>query len=208
MQTDENYRNLNTAEWDRVFDALERIDSRCGGLPGQIPDMTMDQLIGSGRACVVVLSDGGNVRPSSGIYSPSASFDFVDHWSDSDRVADMTSDQAGWVRANRNLVADLAARRDRFLVSQHILTVKALDVLTRSIEGYAVDIAYDALFWRAFSAYTPWSFPSVILADYVGVLYRGDRALLPEAAEARALVMAVNVGLASRNCWLGGGSLE
>ncbi|KAL8359373.1 hypothetical protein RB601_007892 [Gaeumannomyces tritici] len=208
MQTDEGYRDLNDAEWDRVFDALERLDSRCAGLAGQVPDMTLDSLIGAGRACVVVLSDGGRARPDRGIYRPADSFDLADHWSDSDKVADMTADQAGWVRANRNLVSDPGARRDRFLISQHILTVKALNVLVASIEGYAVDVAYDALFWRVFSAYTPWSFPSVLLMDYVGILYRGDRSPLPEAGEARALVMAVNVGLASRNCWLGGGSLE
>ncbi|KAI7915386.1 glucan 1 [Pyricularia oryzae] len=208
MQTDEKYRDLDDGEWDRVFDAMEKLDNRCGGLKGQIPDMKLGDLIGKGRACVIVLADGGKVRPDKGIYRPGDSFDFIERWSNVDKAADMAADQESWVRANRNLVADDKARKDKFAISQWILTVKSVSVLTSSIEDYALNRAYDPVFWRGYSSWSPWSYPSVVLMDFVGIINRGDKKLTDMSGEVRALIMAVNLGLASRNCWVGGGGLE
>jgi hypothetical protein len=65
---------------------------------------------------------------------------------------------------------------------------------------------YDALFWKAWNAFTPWSYPNVVLLDYVGdlqQLYRDQ----PVGKELITFAMAMNLAIASKNCYVGGGTI-
>ncbi|KAI5300883.1 hypothetical protein KEM55_004175 [Ascosphaera atra] len=212
--TDDGYRGLKDAEWDGVFDRLEKLEKRCSGLKGDITNLTMNDLIGNGQACVIIVTNGGQARPDSGIYSES-SFPVVDHWSDTDSAEKMAEDQLKHLSESRHLSPD--ATKDTFLIFQWLLTLEVLENVSISdwvsIESLAVRLAYDPLFWKAWNEFTPEKYPSVILMDYIGLLQQGEehrddgKAGRNGGAEVRALVMAVNLAIASANTFVGGGSI-
>ncbi|KAH9427419.1 hypothetical protein MCOR02_012323 [Pyricularia oryzae] len=120
----------------------------------------------------------------------------------------MAADQESWVRANRNLVADDKARKDKFAISSvdpdRQVGVGA-DVQHR---GLCAEPRLRPRVLEGLLELEPVELPSVVLMDFVGIINRGDKKLTDMSGEVRALIMAVNLGLASRNCWVGGGGLE
>jgi hypothetical protein len=198
---------MTTAEWDKVFDIFGTLTHLCGGLVasnGDLTELTMSQLIGNGQACVLVVSEGGNVRPDKGIYSSSV-FPHNDHWSDTDSIQDMTADQLAYLSSHRNL-REGTALQDTFLTFQWLLTLEGIyDNVYFSIEDWALHESYDTLFWDAYQAFTPYSYPNVILMDFVGIVQQGDHAFADTSGEVTALAMAVNLELASQNCLTNGG---
>ena len=113
--------------------------------------------------------------------------------------------------------ASAANGKDTFLITQWILTLKGLlnnVVVAGSIQPGIDDLelrySYDALFWKAWNAFTPTNYPSVILMDFIGAVQVGSKEefnISYASREAVALVMAVNIAVASKNCYVGGGSI-
>ncbi|CAK7219086.1 hypothetical protein SCUCBS95973_003705 [Sporothrix curviconia] len=213
FNTDDSYRDMNDNEWNHVFDIFGKLDHLCGGFTGDLTDHTINDYIGHGQACVLVVSEGGPVRPDKGIYSVNDQFPHNDHWSDTEQVAKMASDQISHMTANRNVVA---GGDDTFLVMQWILTLEGADnipvtgSLAFGIDQLAIRSAYDAVFWKAWNALSPTSYPSVLLMDYIGAVNIGNSRefdLAYASREAVALVMAVNLAVASKNCYVGGGTI-
>ncbi|GFF73175.1 glucan 1,3-beta-glucosidase [Aspergillus lentulus] len=214
--TDEGYRDMNNDEFNKVFDIMQGLTHRCGGLDGDLTDKTINDFIGDGNACVLIISDGGTARPAEGIYNTGSSFgwDGEGHWSNTDSISDMASDQLSYLASHRNIIQDDGKRLDKFMVMQWILTLEGLenapgtgpDDHSISIESFATRMPYDALFWKAWNAFTPWSYPNVVLLDYVGDLQQlyDDQ---PVGKELITLAMAMNLAIASKNCYVGGGTI-
>jgi hypothetical protein len=209
LDTDHGYVVLNDTQWGTVYDIFEGITHRCPNLDGEITDRTMNELIGDGTACVLLISEGTINRPSSGIY-PTAQFSSdVNHWSDTDSITDMMTDQISYLSSHRNLIDPASAdARTTFLVTQWILSLTDIYENTYfSIEDWAVRYAYDPLFWDFYSAITPWMYPNVFLLDFVGEQIQYDGAFADATDELIALAMAINLEIASQNCYVGGGVL-
>lgn len=200
---------MNNDEWNKVFDIFEGLTHRCGGMNGDLTDKTINDFIGNGQACVVIISDDGPARPEKGIYNTGTQFlwDGEGHWSSTELMTDMASDQLSYLASHRNLVK--SGGIDKFLVMQWILTLGVLDsaIPTVSIEAIATRFPFDALFWRAWNAFTPRSYPNVVLLDFVGTLREGERGLDNSSGELIAFAMAVNLAIASKNCNIGGGTI-
>ncbi|CAK7231571.1 hypothetical protein SEUCBS140593_007970 [Sporothrix eucalyptigena] len=213
FNTDEGYRGLNGTEWNHVFDIFAKLDHLCGGIQGDLTDRTINDYIGDGQPCVLVVSDGGPVRPETGIYGVNQ-FPNNDHWSDTMSVDTMASDQISYMKANRNVVAN--NDKEKFFITQWIMTVEGFlnnaigGNLQFGIDDLAIRSAYDAVFWKAWNAFTPTMYPSVILMDFIGAVQIDSTEQLNmsfASREAVALVMAVNLAVASMNCYVGGGSI-
>lgn len=215
--TDDGYRPMKDSEFEGAFDILEGLTHRCGGLEGDITDMKLNDLIGDGRACVIVVTSGGIARPEKGVYGESRAFPVLDNWSDTDSVSKMASDQLAFLSKNRHL--SFKSTKDTFLIFQWLLTLQAFENISvsdwMSIESLAVRLAYDPLFWKAWNAFTPEMYPSVILMDHIGILQQGEKHESDDVGQAgrlggneiRALMIAINLAIASRNCFVGGGSI-
>ncbi|KAF7183488.1 hypothetical protein CNMCM7691_003687 [Aspergillus felis] len=149
LDTDNGYVVLNDTQWDKVYDIFEGITHRCPNLDGEITDITMNKLIGHGTACVLLISEGTINRPKSGIYPTSQFSSDVNHWSETDSIKDMRTDQISCLFSHRNLLDPTSNdARITFLVTQWILTLTSVyDNTYFSIEDWAVRYAYDPLFW-------------------------------------------------------------
>ncbi|RLL96675.1 hypothetical protein CFD26_105640 [Aspergillus turcosus] len=102
-----------------------------------------------------------SIAPQSGIYPTDQFSSDVNHWTETDSITDMMTDQISYLSSHRNL---------------WILTLTSIyDNTYFSIEDWAVRYAYDPLFWDFYSAITPWMYPNVFLLDFVGEqIHNGD----------------------------------
>ena len=118
----------------------------------------------------------------------------------------MADGQLQHLQDNRNIAP---GGNDEFYIMQWLLTfeVTLKDLVAESIADLAVSWAYDALFWKAWNAFTPTSYPSVILMDYVGLVQLDSSDMTQASNELRAFAMAVNLAVASKNCYVGGGTI-
>ncbi|KAK4443148.1 PLC-like phosphodiesterase [Podospora aff. communis PSN243] len=216
LNTEDDYRSMNSQEWDRVFDAFEGLTHRCGGISGDLTSKTMNSFIGNGRACVLVIANQPNVRPAQGIYNIREQFEWAGegHWSDTDRAEVMAESQTRHLRENRKIMQGTSG--DKFYVMQWVLTLQGIDNVpddenpaSIAIETIATRLAYDSLFWKGWNAMRPDSYPTVMLLDFIGVMQQFDRSELIQRprSELIALAMAVNLAIASQNPWVGGGTI-
>ncbi|KAK9648811.1 hypothetical protein V6Z96_005880 [Aspergillus fumigatus] len=116
----------------------------------------------------------------------------------------MASDQLLYLASQRIIIQDNGKKPDKFMVMQWILTLEGLENApgtgledhSISIESFAIRIPYDALFYKVQNAFTPWSYPSVVLLDYVGDLQQlyDDQ---PVRKELITFGMAMNLAIAS-----------
>jgi hypothetical protein len=67
--TDNGYVTLTDSEWHNVFTILEGFEHRCPDLTSDIISMTMNDLIGDGTACILIITTGDLSDPSRGIYN-------------------------------------------------------------------------------------------------------------------------------------------
>jgi hypothetical protein len=212
LDTDNDYRDLTQSQWNSLFDALKGLNNRYTVTnPGTL-DFSNNKLgdFITDRASVFViaqLSGGINLGDyaTQGFYS-GANFPFYDQYSNSNDRTTMKNDQLAKLAANRNIVADANARRDKFHILSWTLTQQPQDVLNfdRAIMNLAVE-AFDDLVSDAWNAFTPQSFPNVLYVDAVGIR---DKSVLPPYDKPRtvwvvsdlvALAVAVNNGVAGRN---------
>jgi hypothetical protein len=199
FDTDHGYTPLNETQWNTVLDLLEQLNNRCGGLAGDITEYKISELIGNGKACVIVITEGPISRPDKGIY-PSSQFPHYDQYTDTDDGNQMASDQIAKLHQNRNLVQDGS---DQFHLLSWTLTLEGAQntpVIGNSISELSL-VCDVSLSSAAYQAFTPFSYPSVLYMNFVG------SAKSEPNSEALAIAMAVNLYMASQNCYVGGGRI-
>ncbi|PGH12173.1 hypothetical protein AJ79_04468 [Helicocarpus griseus UAMH5409] len=205
LDTDNGYKPFNDDQWSKTFDLFEGVNHRKGGITGDLTERTINDYIGNGEAAVIIIASGGPVRPDKGIYLTRQQFPRYDSYSNSDEIVAMADDQIAKLKGNRNIVADNAQRKDVFHVLSWTLTL--FRVIDQTIADYAIELAYDPLFWRAYHAFTPFSYPNVLYMDFIGSAEQSDTTFDRTNGEVTALAMAVNMEIASQNCYVGGGSI-
>ncbi|OJD12350.1 hypothetical protein AJ78_07043 [Emergomyces pasteurianus Ep9510] len=205
LDTENGYRPFNDEQWSKTFDLFEGVTHLRGGLEGDLSEKKINDYIGNGQAGVIIIASGGPTRPEKGIYS-TRQFPRYDSYSNSDDIAAMAGDQIAKLKGNRNIVPDDAQRKDVFHVFSWTLTLSR--VFERTIADQSIELAYDPLFWRAYHAFTPFSYPNVLYMDFMGSAEQNTRTLEKTTGEVTAMAMAVNMVIASQNCYVGGGSIE
>jgi hypothetical protein len=212
LDTDNKYKDLTQAQWNKLFDELKGINNRFTTPVTDKTDLS-SKVLGdfiTDRASVLVIAqlpDGINLGnyAAQGFYA-SANFPMYDDYSNSNSLATMQSDQLAKLRSNRNIVPDGAARKDTFHLLSWTLTQHPEDVLNldRAIMNLAA-AAFDALVSEAWNAFTPQSFPNVLYVDALGirdksVVFPFDKPKsVPTNTDIAALAIAVNNGMAGRN---------
>jgi hypothetical protein len=199
-----SYPAFTDAQWNGALDVLEKIEKKCANLNKQdLTEVTMNEYIGKG-GCALIITEGGTERPSKGIYR-SGRFPRKDDFSETNDPEYMADDQIAKLQRNRNIRDPASpANADTFFVLSWTLTQDIFDVIFQTITGYA-RLAQDTLYWKAYSAFTPFSYPNVLYVDYYG----GVRATDYNSAHSHlaAMAMAVNLRIASQNCYVGGGKI-
>ncbi|EEH47201.2 uncharacterized protein PADG_03299 [Paracoccidioides brasiliensis Pb18] len=204
LDTDNGYKPFNDEQWSKTFDLFEGVKYLQGNLEGDLTERTMNDYIGAGGAAVIVIASGGPTRPEKGIYS-NRQFPRYDSYSNSDDPAAMADDQLAKLKGNRNIVSDTTERKDTFHIFSWTLTLSR--VFERTIADQSIELGYDPLFWRGYHAFTPFSYPNVVYMDFIGSADQSETTLEKTHGEVTALAMAVNMELASRNCYVGGGTM-
>ncbi|KAL2372532.1 hypothetical protein RJZ57_003006 [Blastomyces gilchristii] len=205
LDTDNGYKPFNDEQWSKTFDLFEGVTHRRGGLQGDLSEKKMNEYIGNGQACVIIIASGGPTRPDKGIYS-TRQFPRYDSYSNTDQIDTMAADQIAKLKGNRNLVPNDGERKDIFHVFSWTLTLTR--VFERTIADQSIELGYDPLFWRGYHSFTPFSYPSVLYMDFIGSAEQDTKTLEKTTGEVTAMAMAVNMQIASQNCYVGGGSIE
>jgi hypothetical protein len=127
-------------------------------------------------------------------------------YSDTDSLFTMAPDQVSKLNTNRHLGSDSdSATNDMFFVLSWTLTAAAVDYAIHQLATGA----FGALASWAFDTFTPYSFPNVLLVDFIGTGWDVEPGDLSENDAEAALVfdiaylaMAINLQIASGNCWV------
>lgn len=176
LDTDNDYKELNQDQWNKLFDQLKGINNR---FTVEKPDKTdfsgkvLNDFIADHASVFIIAQLPSGVSlgdyASQGFFNQD-NFPFYDSYSNSNDAGKMQQDQLDKLKAERNLVADDGQRKDKFHLLSWTLTQQAEDVLNpdKAIMNLAVSV-YDALFVDAFNAFTPESFPNVLYIDAVGI---------------------------------------
>ncbi|KAF2019644.1 PLC-like phosphodiesterase [Aaosphaeria arxii CBS 175.79] len=217
LDTDHDYKDLSQDQWNQLFDTLKGIENR---FTVQNPGNTdfSNKVLGdfiTDRASVFIvaqLPNGislGNYA-NEGFYNQN-NFPFYDSYSNSNKADDMENDQLSKLKAERNIVADSASRKDKFHILSWTLTQQPEDVLNfdKAIMNLGTSV-YDHLFDKAFNAFTPESFPNVLYVDSLGirdksVVFPFDKPRsVPTTNDIAALAIAINNAKAGRNGYVTG----
>ncbi|KAL5118019.1 hypothetical protein ACEQ8H_004003 [Pleosporales sp. CAS-2024a] len=212
LDTDNQYKDLSQTQWNSLFDTLKALNNRYTVSHPGTTDLTT-QVLGefiTDRASVLIFAQlPSGIRlgtyADQGFYS-SANFPLYDSYSNTNDISKMESDQFAKLAANRNIVSDAGARKDRFHVFDWLMTQQPEDVLVRdrAILNLAA-AAFDRLVIDGWNAFTPQRFPNVLLVDALGIR---DKSVVFPYDKVRsvgvnydlvALAVAVNNGMAGRN---------
>lgn len=217
LDTDNDYKDLTQDQWNSLFDTLKGINNRFTVLnPGNtdFSNNVLGDFIADHASVFIVAQLPGGIGlggyANQGFYS-GANFPIFDSYSNTNDRSKMKGDQLQKLKDNRNVVADPAARKDKFHILSWTMTQQAEDVLNpeQAIMNMAAD-AFDELVSEAYNAFTPQSFPNVLYVDALGVrdrpvVFPYDKprtvTLINDIA---ALAIAVNNGKAGRNVYVTG----
>ncbi|KAF1974873.1 PLC-like phosphodiesterase [Bimuria novae-zelandiae CBS 107.79] len=217
LDTDNDYKDLSQDQWNDLFEQLTAVNNRfTADNPGthDFSGNTLGSFI-TDHASVFIFAQLPNGislgdYANKGFFS-AANFPIYDSYSNSNSAGDMQKDQLGKLAAERNLVADDAARKDVFHILSWTLTQQPEDVLNpdNAIMNLASEV-YDALFVDAFNAFTPEAFPNVLYVDAIGVRDKPVRFPFDEVKEVGrnydiiSLAVAVNNAKAGKNVYITG----
>lgn len=91
FDTDNGYTPFTDEQWDGALDIMEKIDKKCANMEhDDLTEATMNEYIGRG-GCALIIIDGGEDRPSKGIYR-SGRFPRRDDYSDTNDAEAMAND--------------------------------------------------------------------------------------------------------------------
>ncbi|KAF2836662.1 PLC-like phosphodiesterase [Patellaria atrata CBS 101060] len=217
INTDQDYRNFNQGEWNRLFDQLKGLNNRLVNAVTDNTDLTqwpLHNFIGGNKASVLIVADmadgtnPGNYKKD-GIFNR-PNFPVFNSYADSNNAGDMASDQLRKLKDNRNVVS--SGGKDGFFLLSWTLTQQEADVLNPVI--WILDFAaraFSPLFYQAFNSISPTSFPNVLFIDLFGLDDNPYNRLDPEAPprtytvsrDVAAMAMAVN-HIAGKNSFVTG----
>merc|ERR1712098_733673 len=146
------------------FDSVARLD-----------DLTMNTLIGDGQGCVITLfrSIPATEDASKGFYSY-GKLSAYNSYANTDEYEKMRTDQLSKLQQNRKLGKEGdSGTKDGFFLLSWTMTLGVNDIVTPLADRAA--IAQSSLFWSAYLAFTPYSYPNVIYVDFVGQPYLLDQ---------------------------------
>ncbi|KAK5991566.1 hypothetical protein PT974_09851 [Cladobotryum mycophilum] len=186
------------------FGKLKGVNNRCGNLDtsttfNQKPaSYFMDQ--NGGKGCVLFLLAGdlpANVTQDSipdGIYKANQ-LSINDDWSNLATTEAMAVDQAGdWKAIARG------GSSDGFHVSQWLVSADIVTSTVLTLQSIAVRPTNPALYWMGVNNMSPESWPTVILADYVGTVVPGQNSWNQLSADVYTLAVGLNLYMISENC--------
>ncbi|KAK4203356.1 hypothetical protein QBC40DRAFT_316981 [Triangularia verruculosa] len=174
----------------------------------------MNDFIGDGRGCVLTVARNipGLERDASKGFYLQGQLPRHNDYSDTDDYNHMRNDQISKLKTNRRLGREGDPdTADDFFVLSWTMTLKASNALTPLSDRAAV--ALNTLYWFAYHEFTPFSYPNVLYVDFVGQPYLLENGLSQDeymretTSHLAALAMAVNLQIASQNCYVGGGKL-
>lgn len=189
------------AEFDRFYDALERIENRCpGNLTDKITGLPVKNLMdaNNGRGCVLLIIDGNfdntvtpTFRPEKGTYNR-VHFDRTDAWA-------QESLPKGTDECEVNHLADIDRSNVGKLDSLYIMQWQATPAAS-DIRMMATLKSNPSLYYYGYPAFTKSNFPTVILHDNVGI-QRLDQITEPYYdATMMAFAKRLSLYLVSQNC--------
>ncbi|KAL1844959.1 hypothetical protein VTK73DRAFT_1427 [Phialemonium thermophilum] len=215
------YPRFTDDQWTALLDQFaDGIERPCSGFGDRdLADATMNEFIGDGRGCVLMIVPGsiGTLyrNPDRGIYYYAQLANY-NHETDLDSARfenrQVAEDQIARLQQQRNLSAPgQDGTRDLFHVMQWLIP-NSQDVTT-PLHDYAA-YALGPLFWYAYSQFTPACYPNVLYVDYFGFTRMPgsygdtqDQYYAASDGTVTALAMAVNLAIASQNCYVGGGKI-
>lgn len=197
------------------FDKFKLINNRCKGFD---TGLTMDKRNMSefmdnnnGNGCVIIIFDPGRdvedgapkALPAEGIYETSR-LNRYDHWSETNDVKKLVSDQTGAYSGTRVSTQDNSDDKDKVLISQWLLTPKDADVVFGPpLDRAALNAANQLLYFFGVNAMTPEGYPTVLMVDYFGCMYVGDCGSWDvRDPSLRTLAIGLNLYMASQNCYV------
>ncbi|KAJ4305428.1 hypothetical protein N0V90_000959 [Kalmusia sp. IMI 367209] len=217
LDTDNDYKELNQDQWNKLFDQLKGINNR---FTVENPDKrdfsgeTLGSFITDRASVFIIAQLPGGIElgdyANQGFFHQD-NFPFYDSYSESNDAEKMKNDQLDKLKAERNLVADDAQRKDKFHIFSWTMTQQAEDVLNpeNAIMNLAVEV-YDNLFVDVFNAFTPESFPNVLYIDAIGIRDKPVKFPYDKVSEVGrnsdiiSLAIAINNAKAGRNVYITG----
>jgi hypothetical protein len=201
FDSDNGYVSLSTDQWNKVLDMLEKLNNRCGGLSGDLTEYKMSDYIGKGKACVIIVTEGPITRPDKGIYSMKDQWPHTDLYTDTDDLPTMQNDQIAKLHRYKNIVSGPDGQ-DSFFVMSWTLSQEGAEVVLGpdTIKGLSsmCDWSLPSDAWPAF---TPYSYPNVLNMNFVGSTKDAKN------VEVLTIAIAINLEIASQNCYVGGGKI-
>lgn len=217
LDTDNDYKELNQEQWNKLFEQLKGINNRFTVENPEKTDFssnTLGSFINDRASVFIIAQLPGGVElgdyASQGFFHQD-NFPFYDSYANTNDYEKMKNDQLDKLKAERNLVANDAERKDKFHIFSWTMTQQPEDVL--NFENAIMNLAtkvYDDLFVDAFNAFTPESFPNVLYVDAIGirdkpVKFPYDKpAGVGKNADIISLAMAINNAKAGRNVYITG----
>ena len=213
----QSYDRLTEDQWRPIWQQVrDGFRKPCKGFGGDkvLDEFTMNDFIGDGQGCVMTVArniPGMDADPEKGFYL----YDKLprhNDYSDTDDFNAMRNDQISKLKLNRRLGREGDGdTADDFFVLSWTMTLKASDAITPLSDRAA--IALNTLFWYAYHEFTPFSYPNILYVDFVGQPYLLENGLSQDeymeqtTSHLAALAMAVNLQIASQNCYVGGGKI-
>ncbi|KAK3318790.1 hypothetical protein B0H66DRAFT_603356 [Apodospora peruviana] len=176
------------------FDKFKLMENRCKGWDANLNmerrNMSefMDSNDGNGCALIILTPTEASRKPRQNPcqpkeYTPLSYMKRRDRWSETDNIQNLG--------------------KDEFLFSQWMLTPKGADVVFGTpLDRNALNNVNQLLYVFGVNAMVPQAFPTVIMFDYLGIMYQADYGSWdPRDPSLRTLVIGLNLYMASQNCY-------
>lgn len=212
----QSYNRLTVDQWKPIWQKIrDNIRKPCKGFSEQkLDEFTVNDFIGDGRGCVLIVArsiPGSESDSDKGFYLHDQ-LPRRNDYSNTDDYNKMREDQISKLKLNRRLGREGDPdTADEFFVLSWTMTLQPSEAITPLADRAA--IALNTLYWYAYHEFTPFSYPNVLYVDFVGQPYLLDNGLSQEeymqqtTSHLAALAMAVNLQIASQNCYVGGGRM-
>jgi hypothetical protein len=210
----QGYSRLTTEQWQPIIARIRNgIKRQCRGFgTGWLGNVTMNEFIGDGRGCVLTVVRNIDVPIDSerGIYV-FGQLGQTNQYSATIEPWVMGPDQLAKMKLHRRLgpEGDPDTRDGMFVLSWTLTWEFSSPWSVMDLAS----VALNTLFWQAYHEFTPYSYPNVLYVDYLGLPYtvddswNEDQMFNVSSGHMTALAMAVNLQIASQNCYVGGGKM-
>ena len=223
--TDNGYPRLTNDQWDPIIkdfsDGLKGYICQLSGddfdKKDTLKEHYLNDFIGDGKGCVLPV-----IRITSTNYLftqakwpgfwPLDALPRTNNFADTNSVNILGDDQIGRLHQSR-ILNGTSGKNDDLFVFSWTLTPQPVDPPIWAGAGEA----FPLLAGWAYNYFTSFSYPNVLLVDFIGVQWDTKNPLGPDQAsqffdytnmDIVGLALAVNLGVASQNCYVGGGGVN